>query len=265
MKAAIIPPHSMLQLAAMSDYHLILPHECNISPRYTQFYAEVEGFKILDNGAAEGHKPPAINDYHALARDLDVNELVVPDVMGDAAATAVEVMRFGDFALPDEFSYMAVLQGNNLEEVTRMLDFYQDMEWIDTVAIPRHLCKKLGDDIRVHLGRIISTTTRFGVNNIHCLGACSWTDEPAALARMGIVRGMDTSLPINYGLRGVRLRNTMEWKTENPIKRPMHYFGATVDQRSETWEIIVDNCKQYLEWAGYEFPDADGDETKEAS
>jgi hypothetical protein len=42
----------------------------------------------------------------------------------------------------------------------------------------------------------------------------------------------------------------------------MHYFGAAVDQRSETWEIIVDNCTQYLEWAGYEFA---GDEAEEAS
>jgi hypothetical protein len=241
----------MLELGAHTDYHLVLANELSYgeSDAYEAFYKSVLGFKILDNGAAEGELIDNPHVLHDMARQIEAAEIVVPDEIGDASTTAFKVGEFERFALPEQFKYMAVLQGGSLPELSAMMQLYSGMPWISTIALPRHLLKTFGDDIRLHLARIISNETRFGKNNIHCLGAGSWVGEVRALAEQDLVRGMDTSLPVNYGLAGVRIGNAIQY--DNPINRPDNFFGAAVARTSKTWEIIRANVTTYLEWAGY--------------
>jgi hypothetical protein len=247
----------MLELGAHTDYHLVLAHLIGTDDMfvedsiYDKFYREVQGFKILDNGAAEGELVGDAGYLHQLARYIQADEIVVPDVIGDAHETAVSVLQFGHFVQPDDFGYMAVLQGQNMSEIQRMLDLYESEEWITTIALPRVLLKTFGDDIRVNLARIIQGETRFKKENIHCLGAGSWMREIQMLTRLDLVRGMDTSLPINYGLASVALPDEGVEQPEQIVKRPSNYFGANVARNTDVWQIIKHNVDTYLSWAGY--------------
>lgn len=251
MKCAIITPHSMLELSS-PDYHLVLAQEllkealqeADQRP-YTDFFAEAQGYKILDNGAAEGETISDPGQLLGCARQINADEIVVPDVIGDAMATAATVKLFEKHTLPDEFNYMAVVQGSTMQEILRMVQLYEELEWITTIALPRHLLKTFGDDIRMHLARIIQNETRFKKENIHCLGAGSWTQEVRALARQDLVRGMDTSLPINFGLLGHPVTDDLI------IKRQPDYFSRTLTRTDPLWRLISDNVRTYLGWAGY--------------
>jgi hypothetical protein len=243
MRVAIIAPYSMLELAALSDYHLVLPQHTK-ERSYSKFYAEVQGWKILDNGAAEGflYGPQTL---HRMAHTYGFDEIVVSDVLGDATETISLTRQFAEHVEPERFKYMGVLQGRELKDVLKTLYYYETCEWIDSIALPRILCQ-LAKTQRLHLATAIQENTRFG--SIHALGASSWIREHVALDGVG-VRGIDTSLPIVLGLQGLSIRDDVY------RSRPEDYFQTEVHRSSRTWEVIVQNVRTYLDWVGAETPE----------
>ena len=136
MKVAIIPPKAHTELAD-GDYHLILPQLVEDKKRdaYKLFYKEAEGFKILDNGAAEG-KLINSNRLMEIASYLEVNEIVVPDVLGDAIESYHMARRFGEIAKDfGWFGYMGVVQGRDRAEIVQSIHMLMDLDYVTTLSL----------------------------------------------------------------------------------------------------------------------------------
>lgn len=238
MKLALITPIDLLDLAGLSDYHLILPHLFD-NERYRRFYTDAVGFKILDNGAAEG----VHTDYHEL-HDLGlafgVDEVVVPDVLGDCEAT-IDLARRFEPHVRGEFRYVGVAQGRTITDLVKCITYFEHCDWISTLALPR-LINKMHRTQRFSL--IEPIVKEFKFDAIHCLGASEWIREVVAIDSLNVVRGMDTSLPVVLGLEGVACRDDIY------VPRQPDYFDRQVDRNSLQWKVIWDNVVTYLDWAG---------------
>jgi hypothetical protein len=247
MKLALITPIDMLDLAGLSDYHLMLPQLYD-DERYRRFYTDVEGFKILDNGAAEGYVADP-RELHDLGLALGANEIVVPDALEETDATIDLARRFGPYACPDEFSYVGVAQGRTVAEIIKCITFFEHTEWITTLALPRIL-NNIHKTTRFNL--VVPIMKEYKFNAVHCLGASSWVREVIALADDTEVRGMDTSLPIVMGLAGRSLRDAY-------VGRSPGYFDEEVDRNTTKWKVIEDNVRTYFDWARQDFGGLDKD------
>lgn len=247
MRLALIPPISLIDDIFRTDYQLVLPHI--VDPRYIEAYhaARKRGdYVMLDNGAAEGEMPNRHN-LMACAFGMMVNEIVVPDVLGDIEGTMREVTSFDDFLEEEvgsqriEFNYMGVVQGQTYDDVRKIIDFYNSCDWITTLGIPRILLETLdAPEARVGVARYIAETygSRFA---LHLLGTNPRYIRELERFRDDFksagVRGVDTSGPFNYANVGKFIDHF------DNISRPggyfhldEHHFGAV--QLKHNLEVI---------------------------
>ena len=239
MKVALISPFSLMQEMPNTGYHLVLAHLLQ-DPDYLAFHQTVEGYKILDNGAAEG----SLVDFDELlirAAEINADEVIVPDAMGDFTETVTLLHRFTDYAeAHPEFRYTAALQGTNTKELILSYESTLDVGYVSNIALPRFM-QHIDKHERSLWAKIIRENFDSDVD-IHCLGATSWTREVRELSENGHARGIDTSMPIVLGLAGIRLS-----ESEDYVPRAMDYFH--VEATDEQKEIILDNVNTYLAWA----------------
>lgn len=243
MRVAIIAPVDMLELAALTDYHLILPHMME-NDTYARFYTEVGGFKILDNGAAE---PSGLvvdpNELHEIGISCGVSDIVVPDELSSCDRTIELARAFSRSARPGQFGYIGVAQGNTLAEIIKCVNYFSHCDWITTLALPRILCKMHKMQRYTLVEGLYKEYAQDFPGGFHLLGASEWIREILAIDELGLVRGVDTSLPIVMGLAGWRITD------EYTARRP-NYFSEQVDRNTTRWRLIRDNVGTYLEWAG---------------
>lgn len=193
MKFAPIVPTPIIDYIKDWDYHMVLAHKLE-DYDYCKAYQEIKGFKIFDNGVAEGAK---FEDYIliGMAHVVGANEIVCPDVMHDNQASIeklVEFMRRDDNHTP----VMAVMQATNWIEFNRILDVALELE-VASVALPKLLYKHLGSSARLVAAEIVRRENN-GIP-IHCLGCSRHLSEAKDLARQGIVRGIDSAAPVVIG------------------------------------------------------------------
>jgi len=200
---------------------------------------------MLDNGAAEDL---GIGPRHllTLAEQAGVDEIVLPDTLGDAVDTISKVMAFTPYYKPD-FQYMAVVQGQSLSDVYRCLGFYDGNNPavlpITTLGIPR-LLNNIHKHFRYQLAEWLVEQQFHLKFDIHFLGAHHhFVDEVAVLSEFDVFRGIDTSMPISYGLQSVSI-NDAGFKY---YPRPRDYFELTYTNR-----LVDQNVDTYLDWAKYE-------------
>jgi len=256
VQIALIAPIDLLDVVSKynTGYHLVLPQVMEVSEEYSDFYAEIEGFKILDNGAAEG-ETIYHQDLHAAAEHIAADEVIVPDVMGSCTDTIIEVKRFEQWALPDTFRYAGVVQGENMAEVMKCLTFYDHLPWISNVHIPRILNRLIHKTFRMTfleaLTEAAGTHFSYRFNNMHCLGASEWVREVAALADISNIRGMDTSLPFNMAMAGRSL-------DQEYLGRAQDYFSRRVTRTGLPYRMVEENVRRYLDWAGCPYKETPG-------
>ena len=241
MKVAIIPPLGNTGLAE-GDYHLILPQHIDHLRRtaYKLFYQTTSGYKILDNGAAE-NKLMKNDDLMGIARMLSVDEIVVPDILGDAAASYQLAKQFEPYALDHSwFKYMGVVQGRDRAEIAQSVHMLMDLEYISVLAIPRHLCQKVSRYERFDIVYAMGTDIAERFEAVHFLGSSGWPKEVVLLADLPLARGIDTSYPTYMAQMGYGL-------AEPWCPRPKKYFKtALIDEKEE---LARDNIEQYRMWA----------------
>jgi hypothetical protein len=181
----------------ISDYHMALAPQVLQIDEYRGFYRDVAGHVILDNGAAEGGMVDNA-DLFELAHEIDADEVIAPDVMYDTERTMNLLGPFCEEAHARGVKVMAVLQANNWVEFHDMLE--AALAWnVAALALPKLLCSTLGAHARTVAAERIQRNTHLP---IHCLGASrDIRHETKALARQGIVRGLDTSAPCVLGLQ----------------------------------------------------------------
>lgn len=198
-------------------------------------------FVIMDNGANEGENLSQ-EDLEKKAFFLGANELVLPDVLTDSAATLSASISFLQNRSLKLSSYMGVVQGTNVDELKSLIEAFAEEPDITTLGLPRLLLKHISLSVRIDMANWINENfpKRF---EIHLLGASSlWLREAYCVARYAShIRSIDTSLPYNYGLMGVRINTT-----EKKIDRPANYF--TKVHRATALTTILYNEEVYKEW-----------------
>jgi len=197
MLFAPIVPIPMLNSIQNDRYHMILPHLLK-NKDYASFYSQVEGFKILDNGAAE-REDTNLETLLVWAKRLAVDEVVMPDEYDNTWMTCQLLDRYKVFF--SDIPFMVVLHAKDWSEFEYVLA-HAIRHGASSVGLPRVMCIHLGADARVTGARIVRQFTDMP---IHALGSTLHLDEAKELAHLGLVRGIDTSAPVVQGLadRGI--------------------------------------------------------------
>lgn len=243
MKIAWIPPTSLLHYTNNTNYQLVLPQVLRADPSYAAHYTRSDlGFKILDNGAAEGALA-SVEELFRWAKAISADEIVVPDVLHDLHGTVNAARNFEMYtaSYPD-YGYMAVAQGQSITEVIQCIDRFGELDYITTIGIPRHLVDK-GSQTRASLAEYTAKT--LPDRSIHCLGMnVRDTMEVERLAKTGVVRGVDTSMPFFLGMWGFDLRR------DNcaGAYRPTNYFQMATLGEDEL-EYIDRNVRHFEDMA----------------
>jgi len=270
MKLALIPPISWLPTSSVTNYQLMLPHlvtDRDYANHYRALAKQSRQYVILDNGEAEGQR----QKFHpaqlvGLGIYCEVDEVVIPDVIGDQVETLNKMNDFfaavgyhgsrpgllrndafssGDVA---KLKFMAVAQGKTYQEVYDCIKMMMDLhgEKIHTIALPRHLIETVGDHtIRLSLAEDIHADYCVGAKNkmrIHCLGASpKWPKEMLELAKQGIVDGMDTSMPYNWAYNDLWMNQGAD-----EVKRPPRYFSRPARNfNADALHYNIGLCKRW--------------------
>lgn len=249
MKFAAIVPTPMLPSIEGNDYHMVLAGKCETDAivsrtaanPYASFYALEKGFKILDNGAAEGQMLTT-KELLWWTDKLEADEVVIPDVMHDAYASSEMITTWHreTFRVFKQERGMAVLQAKTWYEFNLILDTALRCH-VASVALPKLLCSHLGSMARVAAAETIRK--RDADIPIHCLGCPSHVREVRDLARQGIVRGIDTAAPVVLGLQGVELKHA-EYDWEVSHRAIDNYW------EQEMTPQVRANLDQFKAWCG---------------
>jgi hypothetical protein len=257
VELGLIPPPKELNLdLPETGFHLLLPHLFQ-QEAYQKYCHSCEGWKVLDNGEAEGILRPEIYRLHSLYTEYEFDEVVIPDTIGNLEETLVQLAKF-EFWAHLFHKRMGVVQGANWEEVIICMDVMRTCPYVDTIAIPRHLCKTLNDKYaRVKIVTMLNHPASETDKPIHALGSSAWAEEVKAFSVRN-VRSMDTSLPFNYAFEGVRL-STLEHipvghSTPEVPQRAGEYETRTYEDDTERG-LAEDNARTFYAWArGSETP-----------
>lgn len=267
MRIAFIPPVSLLGTTTWTDYQLCLPHLLLDSPAYRNRYRQLcqspAQFVILDNGAAENER---VDDYTllAFAKEFGVDEVAIPDILGDGPATVGRMEAFFSRVEPAlsveedrEYNFGFVAQGNTLDDALRTVNYVMEgwySPWVKTVYLPRLLIEKSGDpNVRIQLARYIhDARPRL---DIHLFGMHS--DHPMevfeAATTAPFIRGVDTSMPYNFAY----FREFVGYyDRKGGASRPPNYFDLPEDKFPK--KILSGNLKVMKDWAAGKKPAGGG-------
>lgn len=229
MKLALIPPYSQMITTVRTDYQLVLPeHLANKQYQEAYITARRNGdYLILDNGAAEGNLL-SHGELRGMALGLMVNEIVVPDVLGNMDETLQLTKDFFRFGVDHRFKYMGVVQGKTFDECCACVEaYYETFGEITVLGIPRHLISTCDDDqVRSNLALYIRRT--HPGYQVHLLGTNpeyirELKDKQHEFHIAG-VRGVDTSAPYNYAYYAKSLLDG------DIALRPDNYFDVSISQ-----------------------------------
>lgn len=195
MELAVIAPISRLEDTVKQQFHMVLPQMLGFET-YKHFYTHLtpDNYVILDNGEAEGERVKS-KDLIRCAEMVSASEIVVPDAMGHCTDTMERVVKFSRTAKKNtQYNYAGVVQGQDFNEIAKMVRFYATKEWINVLALPRWLSNHVDRDMRVTIMRGLAQAIKDGFDAVHCLGAAQWFREVVPLSEYP-VRSIDTSLP----------------------------------------------------------------------
>lgn len=254
---ALLPPLSMADYFLDDDhyapwrpYYLYLPQLLH-KKHYDRFVWRSNtkiAYTILDNGAYEGEavSPEGLLD---LARELNVNEVVAPDVLKDCNATLEAVGNFSDLVYKQRHNtdyrpeIMGVVQGTSIEDCLNCAVGLTSFSFITSLALPKHLTTTITYNARIMLVQKIRalSSRRYP---IHFLGGAPiWPKEVIHAKALG-VRSMDTSMPFVQAYYGKHM-------DEPPLmERPEHYFDTPL--RAFNMRLVRKNIETLQEWGnGY--------------
>ena len=233
MKVGFIPPRGLDERIWLNPFAMTLAQYIKRSDTYAKLVASgrTSGsyYVVVDNGAAEGQMVERTElDEAALA--VNANELVLPDKMGDMPGTlrlVADYMHNRQKAWAPKL--MGVVQGRTVKELHACIEQYLRFKQIRVLGVPRLLVSKLGSASRIDLANWVQNSYP-GQFEIHFLGTSpTWVKEVSMTAKYAPhVRSVDSSMPYNYAIAGLRLDKTTE-----EISRVSSYF-------SRDWLGMVD-------------------------
>jgi hypothetical protein len=190
------------------DYHLILAHDVLANPEgYKRVYDRVrerfpESFIILDNSIVELGTAMEMEALLEANRIVQPDCIVIPDAMGDGEETRRLAKKFCD----DYYRYtnamikptplMGVLQGGDVQDCLATYSTYTSLISVQHISVPRIIAQKQGS--RVPL--LVRLSNMWAFRSVHMLGFSDDLLDDISCARMPIVRGIDSAVPIRAGM-----------------------------------------------------------------
>lgn len=191
MQIAHIVPKAVKPIG---KFHMLLLHLCMSSESYRETYKNAAGYKILDNSIIELGKALKIEDLCDMAEQMAVDEIVLPDVLGDSMATYAlvkESLRYiidrYNGAAP--FKLMAVAQGKSPQEWLLCYHDLCDLP-IHVIGIPKRVNKFIS---RVTLCEILEGK-RDLTKEHHLLGMPGNPKEISLVAGLDYLRSVDSCI-----------------------------------------------------------------------
>jgi hypothetical protein len=253
-KMIFIPPFQMLDSTLSTYRHLMLPHLLDYEV-YSAHFSRVKGlgqYIILDNGMAEGVETSS-DKLIEIAYKYKVDELVLPDVLGEAEATYDKVLDFmADYRnrVPVQTLLGYVLQGNSPGEVmthyNRVCSNAKLHMRINVWYLPRLLVTPRHPNARISVAHHILSVEGNMRKPIHFLGAApSFISEAQSIRDVlkGRVRSMDTSAPYVYALEGKSIAPGVV--AHRNLER---YFTSLISP--EVRQLAHQNCEVMNAWIG---------------
>lgn len=195
---------------------------------------------IMDNSLIELGYPLSAKET-AIAMDaVGADVYVLPDVLGDMEATIERVqVAYKTHQVPIGADCMAVVQGKTLDEVMECASALYDIAHPKAFAIPRVIT----DTVCSRQVVVDKLWMRYALP-IHLLGFSHDLSDDVYAARMRGVMGIDSAMPIWYGLQGKRLPNIPP-DGDNQIigSRPKDYMWC-----SGVSELAVMNVQRVRKW-----------------
>jgi hypothetical protein len=202
---------------------------------------------VMDNGAAEGDP---VEDAILLsrARDMEVDELVVPDAMGSYPETLNRVRKFfntyheGREWFNLDVKFMGVVQGQNMAEVMNCLEYYALNTYFSSIGIPRHFIQTFeANEARWKIAEAMVIEGLHERFEIHLLGTSQYCIDEITHMHDLPIRSVDTSAPYNY----TYAYQSME--ARHAVKRFEGYFGPRFRQLDA--RLLQENIETYKGWA----------------
>jgi hypothetical protein len=246
--APVGPVHLLARLKrenreAFGDYHLPLAHDVLNHPKaYSELFIENTQtrvtkekpyFIILDNSVIELGKPMDEKDLFEAAEIVRPDVLVLPDVIGDIAAT-LDLARDACNRWQNSginCGYMAVPQGKIMSEVMECIDEMLTFPGVTHWGVPRDFVKY---SMRSRRG-VIEYLNRVSQKPIHLLGFSDKMDDDVRCSQMPNVIGIDSAVPLRLGQKNIVL--DMDLKTgprgtfwEDPVDKiePETYYNLNL-------------------------------------
>ena len=261
MKVSHELPLSLMQNAYQwNDYDYCLPHLIDKYIQYRTFFEQSRSdkrFIIMDNGLFEGveHTTDDLFEKINLVRP---NVFVVPDAWNDANRTLVNakswVINFKP-NLPKEVELMAVCQGQDIAELTRVYNTLVDLGYKyiainhSSIAYEKEYEQNMPKLKKQMYGRmeflrrlVEKDVIRKDIHH-HLLG-CSLPQEFMSYNNWSWIKTVDTSNPILVGAEGKRYTDSgITWKPENKLE---HYFEMNLEEQMEDITFNVNKFKSYV-------------------
>jgi hypothetical protein len=250
----------------LGRYHLLLAHDILDKPdEYREIYGKVredyqDSFIILDNSIVELGKAMELEDLLEAASVVPPDCIVIPDVMGDGEATRQMakdfVRRYCQYfqdkqQFADEVpSLLGVLQGSNVDDAMETVAMMYSLPMVDYISVPRIFANEQGSRMPV-LHELIRRDTYKLFRGIHLLGFSNNILDDVCCARMQIVKGIDSAVPIRAGLKGMDICNSIsnpEWSTGLGPRGSFWETPAEEIRRVVNMQGIWHNIDQYREW-----------------
>lgn len=219
-----------LELSDYGDYHFILAQEARRHKAVRAYYKESEMYKTLDNGTAEKSRVP-FSILVDMANEIDADEVVAPDVVGDIDETIDDTSAFLSEYSNEPFEVMGVPQGSTGLEWFECLDWMLKNDNIHSIGLSRLSIPMCFPDVSLANSRLRclqAITQAYSSETfnkpIHLLG-CS---EPAELRNLYVwlcnnetyewgdknlswledtIRSVDTMTPFILGLKDLTFDN----------------------------------------------------------
>ena len=246
MKLAYISPTNALKkVSSLGDIEFCLAPYC-CDPEYMEYFIEAKKkgrYVILDNGVAENEL--ISNDKLVkLVIEMKVDELIIPDVIGDYEKTnkirKEFLKKYYSILSENDIKIQSVIQGNTFGDYLGEILELEDDERVDVIGVPfrMNFCKfnKTSDRENCMYNRIMFLKyIYFSRKPIHLLG----NNLPVELILISHpnIRSCDSKLMARYGLS----KKVWCW---NDTDKPEKKLYINDKMSKQQIEITIENIKK---------------------
>jgi len=182
-----LPVKYLKDFSKYFDFDFVIASTCLFYPEYFEFYKSKSRFMILDNGAFETGRSINTQEYYEIAKQLNPDILVLPDVFKNEVGTmdlSLSFLKFWKNNKIKNIELMGVLPG---ETPNRILAEYEGFkkEGVQWFGLPYSSMIDRFQFLKAHPE----------IENVHILGLPT-LNEVLSLCLLPNVKSIDSSLPV---------------------------------------------------------------------